>query len=75
LIVPFAGPFMAALAYRDPAWSASWALLDGTAQVGGLAMMILATKHPRTVPVYGETFQLVPFAGPRAQGLQAIGKF
>jgi hypothetical protein len=75
LAIPIAGPFLAALAYRDPEWSAGWVLLNGTAQVGGLAMMILATKHPQKVPVYGEAFQLVPFGGPRGSGLQAMGNF
>jgi hypothetical protein len=75
LAVPVAGPFLGALAWREPGWSASWVLLDGTAQVGGLAMMILAATHPRTVPVYGEAFQLVPFGGPGTRGLQAIGHF
>jgi hypothetical protein len=75
LIVPFAGPFMAALAYRDPSWSIPWALVDGVAQVGGLTMMIWAGKHPRAVPVYREAFQLVPLVGPHTRGLQAIGHF
>jgi hypothetical protein len=75
LIVPFAGPFMSAFAYRDPSWSIPWALVDGIAQVGGLTMMIWAGKHPRTVPVNGEAFQLLPFVGPGARGLQAVGHF
>jgi hypothetical protein len=66
---------MAALAYRDPVWSTSWALVDGAAQAGGLAMMLYAAMHPRSVPVYGEAFQLVPFGGRGARGLQAIGNF
>ena len=76
LLIPGAGPFLAAFAYRgDPVWSLNWALVDGAAQAGGLLMMIYAAKHPGYVPVYGQAFQLAPFGGPRAGGLQAVGRF
>jgi hypothetical protein len=75
LLIPGAGPFLAAFAYRDPTWSLNWALVDGIAQAGGLTMMIYAAKHPREVPVQGEAFQLMPLAGRGVGGLQAVGRF
>jgi tetratricopeptide (TPR) repeat protein len=75
LLIPVAGPFLAAIAYRDPAWSINWALVDGVAQVGGVAMIAYAATHPKKVPVYGGRFQILPYAGPSGGGLQASGKF
>jgi len=75
LLIPGAGPFLAALAYRETAWSVDWALIDGAAQAGGLLMMIYAAKHPRDVPVCSEALQLAPYGGPHAGGLQAMGRF
>jgi hypothetical protein len=75
LFVPVAGPFMAALAYREPTWSASWALVDGIAQAGGALMIIWAATHPREVPVYDQAFQLAPLAARQGGGVQALGRF
>jgi hypothetical protein len=75
LLIPFAGPFIAALAYRDPAWSINVALVDGTAQIGGLAMMVYAATHPRKVLVYGDRFQVVPYASTASRGLAVVGRF
>jgi hypothetical protein len=75
LLIPVAGPFLAAFAYRKATWSVPWGFIDGAAQAGGLAMMIYSGLHPRTVPVYGDAFQLAPFAGQHAGGLQAAGRF
>ena len=57
LLIPVLGPFVAAIAYRDPTWSTAWSLVDGAAQVGGFAMMLYAARHPKKVPVYAERFQ------------------
>jgi hypothetical protein len=75
LLIPVLGPFIAALAYRDPVWSINWALVDGVAQVGGVAMIAYAATHPKKVPVIGEGFQVVPYAGPTGGGLKAVGRF
>jgi hypothetical protein len=75
LLIPVAGPFLAAVAYRDPTWSVSWSLVDGIAQVGGVAMMAYAARHPRKVPVYGERFELRPYTSRAGGGLQAVGRF
>jgi hypothetical protein len=75
LLIPFAGPFIAAVAYRDPAWSVTTALVDGAAQVGGLAMMVYAARNPRKVLVYGDRFQVVPYASTASRGLAVVGRF
>jgi hypothetical protein len=75
LLIPVLGPFIAALAYREPSWSTSWPLIDGVAQVGGLAMMIHAAKHPKKVPVYGQQFQVLPYGGKTGSGLRVVGQF
>jgi hypothetical protein len=75
LLIPFAGPFIAALAYRDPTWSINVALVDGVAQLGGLAMMVYAARKPRKVLVYGERFQVVPYAAAAGRGLGVVGRF
>ena len=67
--------FISALAYRDPAWSINWALVDGVAQVAGLTMMVYAGTHPRKVPVYGRSFQVLPYGGTGSGGLRAVGRF
>jgi hypothetical protein len=75
LLIPVLGPIIAAFAYRDPTWSTSWPLVDGVAQVAGVAMMIYAARHPKKVPVYGERFQILPYTAKDGGGLQAIGRF
>jgi hypothetical protein len=75
LLIPVAGPFIASLAYRDPPWSIPLALIDGVSQIGGVVMMAYAAKHPKQVPVTGQRFQVLPYAGAKGGGLQAIGRF
>jgi tetratricopeptide (TPR) repeat protein len=75
LLIPLAGPFLAAFAYRDPAWSINWALVDGVAQIGGVAMIAYAATHPKKVAVTGQRLQVLPYAGPSGGGLRAIGRF
>jgi hypothetical protein len=75
LLIPILGPFIAALAYRDPPWSVPWALVDGVAQVGGFAMMVYAGQHPKKVPVFAKSVQVLPFGSARGGGLQAVGTF
>jgi hypothetical protein len=75
LLIPVLGPFIAAFAYRDPTWSLNWALVDGVAQVGGVAMMAYAATHPKKVPVFSEALTFLPYGGKGTGGLQAIGRF
>ncbi len=75
LLIPFAGPLIASVVYREPYWSIPWALVDGVGQAGGLAMMIYAAKHPKRVPIYGTNFHLAPYGGAGTAGLVAVGRF
>lgn len=74
LLIPVAGPFIAALVYRDASWSIPIALIDGVAQAGGLAMIVLGTKYRRRVPVF-ERLQVTPYALAGGGGVVAGGKF
>lgn len=40
LLIPVLGPVLSAATYREPGWAIPWAILDGGAQLAGLAMMI-----------------------------------
>jgi hypothetical protein len=75
LLIPIIGPFIAAFAYRDPTWSTSWPLIDGVAQVGGLAMMVYAARHPRKVPVIAQRIRVLPYSTKTGGGLTAMGTF
>jgi hypothetical protein len=75
LLIPVLGPFIAALAYRDPVWSVPWALVDGVAQIGGFAMMVYAGQHPKKVPVFAKSVLVLPYGTGRGGGLSAVGTF
>jgi hypothetical protein len=75
LLVPVAGPFVSSIVYHAPTWAVTWTLIDGAAQVGGVAMMAYAVKHPKNVPVYASKLLLLPYAGMGAAGLRAVGRF
>jgi hypothetical protein len=74
LLLPVVGPFISALLVREAVWSLPW-ILDGIAQVAGLAMIISAARNREKVPVFGERLTVVPFADPRGAGLAAFGRF
>lgn len=75
LIVPVAGPFISGLVFRDWVWSTTWILVDGLAQVSGLAMIIVGAKDrvQRLVPV--TRAQILPWTGPGVVGITAAGVF
>ena len=75
LLVPGAGPFLAALAYREPVWSLDGRSSTAPPRPAACSTTIYAAKHPRDVPLCSEALQLAPYGGPHAGGLQAMGRF
>ena len=75
LLIPIAGPLISALLYREIYWSVPWALLDGGAQIAGLALIIAGARITKQVPVFSDRFRLSPFASATGGGLSATGRF
>jgi hypothetical protein len=81
LFVPGVGPFIEIGQLADATWT-PFLLLDGLAQLGGIAMIIAGVNVPKTVLVpneYGASpgfrFSFVPIAAPGRQGLGLVGTF
>lgn len=75
LLIPIIGPFISALTLREAAWSLPLALVDGAAQIGGLAMIIVGARTKHKVPVYGTRVHVLPFASGDGGGLVVGGRF
>ncbi len=75
LIIPVIGPFISSLVFRNAAWSVPWALIDGAAQVTGLALTIVGARTKRKVAVLADRFKIGPYATPDGGGLTVSGKF
>jgi hypothetical protein len=74
LLIPVLGPFISAFTFREVAWSVPWALIDGTAQVAGLAMIIAGARQKHKVPVFGKV-DILPYGGANGGGLMVSGRF
>ncbi len=75
LLIPVLGPFLSGLLNLSAAWSLPWILVDGAAQVGGLAMIIVGARTNTRVPIYGQNIRVTPFAFAGGGGLVVGGKF
>ncbi|MFO0578623.1 MAG: hypothetical protein U1A78_31865 [Polyangia bacterium] len=81
LAVPVAGPFLSALLSLGDtrtfgaSWIVPWVLLDGAAQVAGLAMIIGGARSKREVPVLGLKVNVVPYSQPGGGGVAVLGRF
>lgn len=75
LIIPIVGPFIGSLVYRTTYWSLPWSLIDGAAQVAGLAMIIAGARVKHRVPVFSDRLRLSPFASATGGGILASGRF
>jgi tetratricopeptide (TPR) repeat protein len=75
LLIPVLGPFIGALVFRTPYWSLPWVLVDGAAQVAGLAMIIVGARKKHKVPVFVDNTMVMPFATASGGGLVASGRF
>jgi len=75
LLIPVLGPFISSLVYRQAYWSLPWTLVDGAAQVAGLAMIIAGARSKHKVAVYGERISFAPYTNGLGGGLIASGKF
>jgi hypothetical protein len=74
LFIPFLGPFITSAALPQAAWGVPWALVDGTAQIAGLAMMIAGRRYLKDYPIYGKV-NIAPYAGSNTAGLSLTGRF
>lgn len=78
LLIPVGGPFLSAILYplathnagQAMAWSLTWSLLDGAAQIAGLAMTVAGAR--RTAPA---RLTLAPLAHPGGSGVALSGAF
>lgn len=78
LLVPVAGPIVSSLVWStNVAWSIPWTFVDGAAQIGGLAMMILAAKSNHALATKGAlaNLRLLPYSTPTQAGLSVAGRF
>lgn len=81
LAVPVAGPFLSALLSLGDtrtfgaSWIVPWVLLDGAAQVAGLAMIIGGARSKREVPVLGLNLKVMPYSQPGGGGVAVLGRF
>jgi hypothetical protein len=75
LIIPVVGPLISSLVYRSTFWSVPWSLVDGAAQVAGLAMIIAGARVHKRVPVFTDRLFLSPYASAGGGGILASGRF
>lgn len=77
LLVPIAGPVIGGLVQPSAGWTIPWVFVDGAAQIGGLAMMIMAAKsnHALSQKHPMANLQLLPFSSPQQSGITLAGRF
>jgi hypothetical protein len=77
LLIPIAGPFISGLMMPSVYWTVPWILVDGAAQVAGLAMAIVGATHKKRVAVIGmdDRLRITPYATADGGGISAIGRF
>jgi len=74
LLIPVLGPVVSAFCFLHPSWSLPWLLVDGAAQVGGLAMIITGARIKRKVPVLDKV-NFMPYGAADGGGLRIAGRF
>jgi hypothetical protein len=74
LLIPVLGPIVSAFCYLHPSWSLPWLMVDGAAQVGGLAMIIVGARIKRKVPVL-DRLNFAPYGTADGGGMRISGKF
>jgi|GEM_PF-2461894 len=75
LFIPFIGPFVSAIADRDPAWVGPWVAVDGGMQLLGLALMIASRYNPQTARVLAKMPQISPYASGSGAGANVALRF
>lgn len=77
LLIPVVGPVLSAATYREPAWAIPWAIIDGSAQLAGLAMMIAGGSLEARARKgrWPQGLRLLPYGGAGASGLALSGRF
>lgn len=75
LMIPVVGPLVSSLIWRDPIWAINWSLVDGVAQMGGVAMMVVGIVSNRRLPAPLVGLQLAPVRTSTQTGLTLSGSF
>lgn len=74
LFIPVAGPFVSAGILPDIQWSLPWILVDGAAQVTGLALVIAGSRMQKVLRDDAQ-ITLLPYRSPNSTGLVLAGSF
>lgn len=74
LFIPVLGPFVSAGIVQDIRWSLPWILVDGAAQVAGLALIIAGSRKHR-VPGAEARVTFFPYRSPNSTGMVLAGTF
>jgi len=75
LFIPFLGPFLSAIADRDPTWVGPWVAVDGGMQLLGLCMMIASRYSPETIRVLAKVPRISPYASATGGGATLALRF
>jgi len=75
LLIPVLGPFVSGFMYLQSFWAAPWMIVDGAAQVAGLALTIVGFRRTHKVPVFTDQLGLAPYSTATGGGLVLRGRF
>lgn len=79
LVVPIIGPVFGGLVYPQVWWTLPWIIVDGAAQIGGLAMIIMGAKSNHRLGMSKKLgladLTVIPNASPAFAGLTVGGRF
>jgi hypothetical protein len=77
LLVPVVGPVIGGLITPSVYWTVPWLFVDAAAQIGGVAMMIMAAKSNSALGKKGPltALQVLPKLSPSSAGVTLAGRF
>jgi hypothetical protein len=76
LFIPILGPFISAGVVPQATWATTWTMIDGAAQVAGLAMIIAGVRDKKKTPVYAsDKLRFAPFSTGSGGGFTVSGRF
>ncbi len=77
LLVPGIGPIISGLVTPSVYWSIPWIFVDGAAQLGGLAMMIIAahSNHTLSKKTGIANLSILPHTSATSSGIAIAGRF
>jgi hypothetical protein len=76
LFIPVLGPFISAGVVPQTLWATTWTMVDGAAQVAGLAMIIAGVRDKKKTPIYAsDKLRFAPFSTGSGGGFTVSGRF